>query len=311
MTSTWLVRFFHPDFGQRVGVLIDDAVHDVSGSVASVADWLRDSVGCVEEAIAELEHAASSSPIVFPVSLFDPPPGDRQAGVTSQRKYFFRPHWLAPVDAQDVWAAGVTYERSRQARQEEAVDGGDVYARVYVAERPEIFFKARGGWVVGPWGQVGIRHDAAWSVPEPELGLVINPAMEVVGLVAGNDVSSRDIEGANPLYLPQAKIYTGSCSLGPGILLGRVASWPQAGIHIEIERAGATVFSGDTHTARIQRTVTDLVDYLGRCLTFPDGVVLLTGTGVVPPDDFTLAPDDLVRIRIDGVGLLENTVKIV
>ena len=305
MTSAWLVRFFHPEFGVRVGVLIDDAVHDVSGSVASVANWLRDSAGRVEEAIAELEHAARSSPIVFPVSLFDPPPDERQAGVTSQ------PHWLAPVDAQDVWAAGVTYERSRQARQEEAVDGGDVYARVYSAERPEIFFKARGGWVVGPLGQVGIRRDAAWSVPEPELGLMINPAMEVVGLVVANDVSSRDIEGANPLYLPQAKIYTASCSLGPGILLGRIANWPQAGIHIEIERAGVAVFSGDTHTARIQRTVTDLVGYLGRCLSFPDGVVLLTGTGVVPPDDFTLAADDLVRIRVDGVGVLENTVKVV
>ncbi len=303
--TTWLVRFFHPEFGQRVGVLANDSVHDVSAAVVSVGDWLRASAGRVEAAIAELQHAASSSPLVFPAQLFDPPPPEPQVSSGS------RPHWLAPVDEQDVWAAGVTYERSRQARQEEAVDGGDVYARVYAAARPEIFFKARGGWVVGHLGQVGIRHDAVWSVPEPELGLVLNPALEVVGLLAGNDVSSRDIEGANPLYLPQAKIYTASCSLGPGILLGRVTSWPQAGIHVEIERGGATVFSGATHTDRIQRTIADLVDYLGRCLAFPDGVVLLTGTGVVPPDDFTLAPDDLVRIRIDGVGVLENTVRVV
>ena len=226
---------------------------------------------------------------MFPALIFDQIPSPQQ------------PYWLPPVDDQEIWAAGVTYLRSRNTRQVEAVDGGDVYARIYLAERPELFFKAHGAWVVGPHGDVGIRRDARWSVPEPELALVINPALEVVGWTAGNDMSSRDIEGENPLYLPQAKVYTGSCALGPGIVLEPVADrWPDVAIRVAIERAGQVAFAGETHTRQIRRRPDELVEHLGRCLAFPDGAVLLTGTGIVPPDDFTLAAGDVVQITVGG-----------
>lgn len=300
MSPPILVRFFIPEAGPRLGVRLDDTIHDVTGPVGTAASWLQDSAGRVEAAIADLVAAAGATAFRYPATLFENPPLPG------------RPHWLAPVDEQDVWAAGVTYERSRAARQQEAVDGGDVYARVYAAERPEIFFKARGPWVIGPYGEVGIREDARWSVPEPELGLVINPALEIAGVVAGNDLSSRDIEGENPLYLPQAKIYSASCALGPGLVLGPVSNnWPQVAIRLAIWRQGKNIFSGETHTRRLRRRPDELVAYLGRALDFPDGVVLLSGTGVVPPDDFSLAPGDVVRIAIDGLGQLENTVKVV
>jgi 2-dehydro-3-deoxy-D-arabinonate dehydratase len=205
----------------------------------------------------------------------------------------------------------VTYERSRQARQEEALDGGDIYARVYGAERPELFFKAQGRHVVGPHEAVGIRADSRWSVPEPELAVVFNSALEAVGFAVGNDMSSRDIEGANPLYLPQAKIYTASCALGPGIVLAAASDWPVAAIRLCIHRAEKSVFEGETHTARLRRPLAELAQYLGRSNRFPDGVVLFTGTGIVPPPDFTLAAGDMVEITVDGIGTLTNPVQVV
>jgi 2-dehydro-3-deoxy-D-arabinonate dehydratase len=300
MNDMQLVRFFHPKVGAAVGVLRNDVVCDVTEAVGSVAVWLRGSVGRVADAIAELGAAADVAVRTFPAVLFDQPPAPDV------------PHWLPAADEQDVWAAGVTYERSRAARQEEAQDGGDVYARVYTAQRPELFFKAKGSWVVGQWGQVGIRRDATWNVPEPELALVINPVMEIVGVTVGNDMSSRDIEGENPLYLPQAKMYTASCALAPGILLRQMDEhWPALDIHLRIERDGQEVFSGSTSTQKIRRTPRELADYLGRSLAFPQGAVLLTGTGIVPPESFTLAAGDVVTIAIDGVGTLINTVKTV
>lgn len=300
MTTTTLVRFHHPDLGERLGVQLDGDVRDVTAFAGSAAQWLRSSSGRVEAAIQELLEEARASDTAFPVRIFDHAPSPRQ------------PHWLPPVDLQDVWAAGVTYLRSRNARQVEAVDGGDVYARIYLAERPELFFKARGAAVVGPRGEVGIRRDAGWSVPEPELALVINPALEVVGWTAGNDMSSRDLEGENPLYLPQAKIYTGSCALGPGIALEPVAGrWPEVAIGVSIERAGRVAFAGETHTGQIRRRPDELVEYLGRCLAFPDGGVLLTGTGIVPPDDFSLAAGDVVTITVGELSPLINTVRVV
>jgi 2-dehydro-3-deoxy-D-arabinonate dehydratase len=299
MSAPLLVRYFHPEFGPRFGLRLGDNVHDVSRHLPSLSAWLRGSVGRVEAAIEELETAAQHSLLTFPAALFETAPTPA------------RPHWLAPVDTQDVWAAGVTYERSREARQEEAVDGGDIYARVYRASRPELFFKAQGKWVVGLHDAVGIRADAAWSVPEPELAVVANPAMEVVGFAVGNDMSSRDIEGENPLYLPQAKVYSASCAIGPGIALQAADAWPEAAIRITIYRAEQAAFQGETHTARLKRTVGELLGYLGRSNTFPDGVALLTGTGVVPPAEFTLAVGDVVHISIDGIGTLVNPVKVV
>ena len=217
---------------------------------------------------------------------------------------------LAPIGTQEVWAAGVTYYRSRSARIEESKDagGGTFYDRVYSAERPELFFKATARRVVGPGANVRIRTDATWSVPEPELTLVINPRAEIVGYTIGNDMSSRDIEGENPLYLPQAKVYDGSCALGPCILLADVPLPKTTTIAITITRRGEVAFTGSTSIAEIKREFTELVSYLFRDNTFPSGACLMTGTGVVPEDDFTLAHGDIVAITIDGIGTLSNTV---
>jgi 2-dehydro-3-deoxy-D-arabinonate dehydratase len=217
--------------------------------------------------------------------------------------------FLAPIGSQEVWAAGVTYYRSRTARMEESKDagGGSFYDRVYAAERPELFFKATGRRVVGPGQPVRIRSDARWSVPEPELTLVINPAGTIVGCTIGNDMSSRDIEGENPLYLPQAKVYDGSCALGPCILLTSEPSRNMA-IRIEILRHNQQVFSGNTTLAELKREPTELVSFLYRDNSFPQGAFLMTGTGIVPGDDFALQSGDVVRIAIDGIGVLENPV---
>jgi 2-dehydro-3-deoxy-D-arabinonate dehydratase len=216
---------------------------------------------------------------------------------------------LAPVVSQEVWAAGVTYYRSRNARMEESKDagGGSFYDRVYAAERPELFFKAAGRSVIGPGRTVRVRSDARWSVPEPELTLLINPAGAIIGYTIGNDMSSRDIEGENPLYLPQAKVYDGSCALGPCILLSAEPP-PQTAIQLEVARQGKTVFKGNTTIAELKRTPKELASFLFRENSFPQGVFLMTGTGIVPEDDFTLAGGDAIRITIDGIGTLENAV---
>jgi 2-dehydro-3-deoxy-D-arabinonate dehydratase len=217
---------------------------------------------------------------------------------------------LAPVVSQDVWAAGVTYYQSRNARMEESKNsgGGTFYDRVYSAERPELFFKAAGDRVVGPGGKVRIRSDAHWSVPEPELTLVVNPKGKIVGYTIGNDMSSRDIEGDNPLYLPQAKVYDGSCAVGPCILLSEDPIPPSTKIKVEVERNGTTLFADTTTMAELKRNPEELVEYLFRENSFPNGVLLMTGTGIVPDENFTLNHGDNIRISIDGIGTLQNTV---
>ena len=180
-----------------------------------------------------------------------------------------------------------------------------------IAARPELFFKATAHRTAAPGRPVRIRRDARWSVPEPELAVCVTAAGRAFGFTVGNDMSSRDIEGANPLYLPQAKVYTGACALGPGITLTPASTWPQTTIRLTIWREGAIVFAGDVHTARIHRTLDELIGFLGRSNTFPDGVVLLTGTGIVPPDDFTLRAGDVVEISIEGIGMLINPVQVV
>jgi 2-dehydro-3-deoxy-D-arabinonate dehydratase len=215
----------------------------------------------------------------------------------------------APIDEQEVWAAGVTYQRSREARMEESTQK-DVYDLVYEAERPEIFFKATPSRVVGPDEAVAIRGDSTWDVPEPELALVINRHAEVVGYTAGNDVSSRSIEGENPLYLPQAKLYTACAALGPAIALAWEVDTPDAlAITLTIERDGADHFTGETSTSQLHRSFGDLVTYLHRHNEFPHGVVLMTGTGIIPPAEFTLEDGDVVRITVEGIGTLRNPVK--
>ncbi|HVI78676.1 MAG TPA: fumarylacetoacetate hydrolase family protein [Candidatus Acidoferrum sp.] len=217
---------------------------------------------------------------------------------------------LAPIHGQEVWAAGVTYFRSRDARMEESksAGGGDFYDRVYSANRPELFFKATASRVVGHGQEVAIRRDAKWSVPEPELVLLVSPRGKILGYTIGNDMSSRDIEGENPLYLPQAKVYHRSCALGPAILVSQSPLSRSTEIRLEIIRAGAAVFSGQVTVGAIKREFTSLVEYLYRDNIFPKGCFLFTGTGIVPPDSFTLAPRDEIRIGIDGIGILVNSV---
>lgn len=218
---------------------------------------------------------------------------------------------LPPIGRQEVWAAGVTYFRSRTARMEESkvAGGGSFYDRVYEAERPELFFKAASWRVVGPGGEIRIRRDSAWNVPEPELVVVANPRGRIVGYTIGNDVSSRDIEGENPLYLPQAKVYDGSCALGPALLLTDEPLPGDTAIALEIRRGGAAVFQGETTVSQMKRTPPELVEYLYRETSFPDGAFLFTGTGVVPPDSFTLDHGDEVSITIEPIGTLVNRVE--
>jgi 2-dehydro-3-deoxy-D-arabinonate dehydratase len=216
----------------------------------------------------------------------------------------------APIERQEVWAAGVTYYRSRSARIEESKDagGGSFYDRVYSAERPELFFKAHAHKVAGPDSPVHIRSDAKWSVPEPELALLVNPRGAIVGYTIGNDMSSRDIEGANPLYLPQAKVYDRSCALGPGILIQEAPLPAHTKISLTILRGGNVEFSGTIALSEMKRNPQSLVEYLYRDQSFPHGCFLLTGTGVIPPDDFTLQSGDMIHIAIDGLGRLSNPV---
>jgi 2-dehydro-3-deoxy-D-arabinonate dehydratase len=217
---------------------------------------------------------------------------------------------LAPIGTQEVWAAGVTYYRSRSARMEESksAGGGDFYDRVYSAERPELFFKSTASRVAGPGTHVRIRSDAKWNVPEPELTLLINQHGQIIGYTVGNDMSSRDIEGENPLYLPQAKVYDRSCALGPCILVTPEPLPTTTPIRIEILRRGVSAFSADITLAELKRVPTQLVEYLFRDNSFPAGAFLMTGTGIVPPDSFTLASGDRIRITIDPIGTLENEV---
>jgi 2-dehydro-3-deoxy-D-arabinonate dehydratase len=217
---------------------------------------------------------------------------------------------LPPIGSQEVWAAGVTYFRSRNARMEESksAGGGDFYDRVYHAERPELFYKATAHRVVGPQAKVAIRSDASWSVPEPELALFINPGGKIAGYTVGNDMSSRDIEGENPLYLPQAKVYDRSCALGPCLLISDEALPASTEISLQILRSGAVAFSGTTSLQEMKRKPQELVDYLYRSCSFPQGCFLLTGTGVVPADSFTLQAGDEIRITIPPIGTLVNIV---
>jgi 2-dehydro-3-deoxy-D-arabinonate dehydratase len=216
---------------------------------------------------------------------------------------------LAPIDHQEVWAAGVTYKRSRTARMEESETAASCYDRVYASPRPELFFKATPHRVSGPNQPLRIRVDSNWNVPEPELALVLNSRMELVGYTIGNDMSSRDIEGDNPLYLPQAKVYNQCCGLGPYITLFRdMPPVADIGIHMTIYRGNAKAFEGQTNAGQMARTFENLIGWLKRDQSFPNGCFLLTGTGIVPDASFTLHAGDVVEIAIDGIGVLKNPV---
>jgi 2-dehydro-3-deoxy-D-arabinonate dehydratase len=294
-----LCRFYLPGKGARLGQVVDQAVYDLGASgvphLATLAALLRASVGAGVGVLLEDVDLAALPAYAYANLDRAPDPA--------------APHLLPPVERQEVWAAGVTYAWSREARVREA-QSKEVYVRVYQAERPELFFKSLGEKAVGPNDWIGLRGDSRWNVPEPELALVLNPAMEIVGYTVGNDVSSRDIEGENPLYLPQAKIYRHACALGPTIgLAGGDVAGQRLSARMAIHRAGTCVFEGETSTAKMHRGLGELVGFLGRYNDFPDGAVLLTGTGIVPGDEFTLRDGDEVVIEIEGVGVLRNVVR--
>ncbi|BDG60177.1 fumarylacetoacetate hydrolase family protein [Caldinitratiruptor microaerophilus] len=287
-----ICRFHVPGEGAHVGVVRDGRVHDATaaGLIADLAGFLAS-----PDRLRLAERTFAEAPPGPPLSdLFRPPAPDV-------------PHLLPPLDLQEVWAAGVTYTRSREARMRES-GSPDIYDRVYDAPRPEIFFKATPHRVVGPGAPITIRPDSDWDVPEPELAVVLSPDLEVVGYTVGNDVSSRRIEGENPLYLPQAKIWVGSCAVGPVITLAGDLDPMQSTMQMRIRRGGETVFEGSIAISQMRRSISELVTYLGRYNRFPHGAVLLTGTALVPPDDFTLLPGDRVEITISGIGTLANPV---
>jgi 2-dehydro-3-deoxy-D-arabinonate dehydratase len=251
-----------------------------------------------EGELSRLGAKAAGQASVFSYAELDVAPGR-----------YGHPSLVAPVlTGQEIWAAGVTYESSKLARMAESEAGGDFYAKVYTAERPELFFKATPNRVVGPNDAVRIRADAAWNVPEPELTALIGANGRLLGYTVGNDMSSRDIEGANPLYLPQAKVYRASCALGPVIVPAETLDAQNLTIRLTIMRDGTEAFDGTTSTARMRRAVADLAGWLFRENEFPQGVFLLTGTGIVPPDDFTLQPGDEIAIEIERIATLRNRV---
>ena len=248
----------------------------------------------------------ATNPVDYLTSFFD----STDSKPIQQKSVIEKHPWQAPVENQEIWAAGVTYMRSKSARMEESEQsGGDhFYDLVYEAERPELFFKSTGSRARGHLTPVCIRNDSAWNVPEPELTLAINSAGQIFGYTIGNDMSSRSIEGENPLYLPQAKIYRGSCAMGPCLVVGNVLT-PDTKISIMISRLANVVFQGDTSVSQLKRTFHELADYLFRENEFPCGAYLMTGTGIVPDSGFTLQSGDRIQIQIEGLGVLENEVE--
>jgi 2-dehydro-3-deoxy-D-arabinonate dehydratase len=293
-----LCHFYLPGQGARLGQLVAGSIYDLTASgqppFASLTALLQASLTTPIRALLQ-EITLSALPACRYADLDRAPTADA-------------PHLLPPQDRQEVWAAGVTYAWSREARVREA-QTKDIYARVYEAERPELFFKSIAEKVVGPNDWIGLRGDSRWNVPEPELALVLNPALQIVGYTIGDDASSRDIEGENPLYLPQAKIYRHSCALGPTITLAEDVDGQNLAVRLTISRHGSIVFQGETSTARMHRELTELAGFLGRYNDFPYGAVLLTGTGIVPGDHFTLQDGDEVAIEVEPVGILRNPVR--
>jgi 2-dehydro-3-deoxy-D-arabinonate dehydratase len=290
-------RFWRPGQGAAIGLVANGEVFDLTaldgdrfGSFSKLLGN-EELSGELEAALGRLKTAVCS----WPDLDIAPDPA--------------KLHLLAPITKQEVWAAGVTYLRSREARMEESPEGGSFYDKVYHATRPELFFKGTAHRVAPPNAPIRIRSDSRWNVPEPELALMISPKGRLTGFTIGNDVSSRDIEGENPLYLPQAKVYQGSCALGPAVLLAAGFSDPRSlAISLSIRRGEKVCFEGSTSVGRMKRSMDELIAYLFRDQEFPHGVILLTGTGIVPPDHLTLLSGDLVEITIPEIGTLRNPV---
>jgi len=295
MASVLLARVALPAAGPAWGVVADDRIEIVASDAGTNGAFLASLLQLPRPARALLERRRGAPSLATADVLAAP------VGAAA-------PHLLPPLDLQEVWAAGVTYERSRVARMEETAGAETFYDKVYTAERPELFFKGAASRVSGHHGPIRIRRDASWNVPEPEIAVLVSPHGEIAGYTVGNDVSSRDIEGENPLYLPQAKIYRESCALGPVVWLTDETAAPVFDIAITIERRGAVAWEGKISTASMRRSFADLADWLVRDNVFPSGAYLLTGTGLVPEAGFSLAPDDRVSITVPRIGTLSNHV---
>lgn len=279
-----VTKFIDHTGSTRVGRIDGDRLIPLilGGSIGTLADLLA-----ADDPIAAAGSLTEESPVLIDDSI----------------------RWLPPIDNQEVWAAGVTYKRSQTARMEESEAAASCYDRVYNADRPELFFKATPHRVSGHRQPLRIRRDASWNVPEPEVTLVLSPKLRIVGLTVGNDMSSRDIEGENPLYLPQAKCYDQCAGLGPWITLYRsLPPVSELEIDLKIERGGSIVFDQQTSASQMARSFVDLVQWLGRDNSFPCGAFLMTGTGIVPTSEFTLLEGDIVNISIAGVGTLSNPI---
>ena len=295
MANVLLARLTLPDTGPAWGVLVDDRIEIVATDAGTNGGFLASLLQLPRPVRSLLERRRGAQSLKAAEVLAAPASG-------------VAPHLLPPLDLQEVWAAGVTYERSRVARMEETEGGQTFYDKVYTAERPELFFKGAASRVSGHNGPIRIRSDASWNVPEPEIAVLVGAHGQIAGYTVGNDVSSRDIEGENPLYLPQAKIYRESCALGPVVWLTDEEPAPVFDIAITIQRRGAVVYEGKISTSAMRRSFADLADWLFRDNPFPCGAYLLTGTGLVPEAGFSLASEDRVSITVPRIGTLSNHV---
>ncbi len=295
-----ICRFYEPDMGPHLGLVLGDKIADLTlldrTGCDDMSTWLK-----LEDPIAHVRKLAESI--------------DQSRLRIDWRELDRRPneigrHLLAPIDKQEVWGCGIMYAQSRDAHMHGTGQGATFYDQVYDSDRPMIFFKATPHRVVGPNDAIRIRSDSVWTVPEPELTLLLTPDLRIVGYTCGNDVSSRDIEGENPLYRPQAKTYVGCCALGPVItLLEQPTDVEDLEMRLVVIRDGATVIQGDATTKRMARAVDDVIQFVGRDNAYPDGLFLLTGAGIIVPQDFSLEPDDVVEITIEGIGTLRNPVE--
>ncbi len=291
-----LCRYCDPRRGVTIGIVHEGRVHDAGAS--GLCDSIR-------------SFLAHPDPRGLAQTIVEKAPAGPTLEELARPQPSAQGRLLAPIDSQEIWASGVTYLRSRDARVHESITA-DIYTRVYEAERPELFMKSTPHRTVGPDEPITIRADSVWNVPEAELAVALSPDLRVVGYTIGNDVSSRSIEGENPLYLPQAKIWVGGCALGPAVTLVEpgVADPSAMEIRLTIRRNGRPVVEESTSTAQMKRTIQGLVSYLGRANSFPDGVFLLTGTGIIPADEFSLREGDEVEIEIPGIGVLRNGVRL-
>lgn len=287
--------------GMHLGLWVEDEVIDLTSVISfnspiDLAIEAYEKKSRLEDTVKEALAGNSNGLVRLSYTELDKPEGDSE-------------RLAIPLDPPEVWGCGVTYKKSRTARESETGTKG-IYDVVYSAERPEVFFKGTAGRCVGPNDDICVRGDSNWSVPEPELAFILGPDHNVIGFTAGNDVSARDIEGENPLYLPQAKIFKGCCALGPSVVtVDEAGSEPRLNIECEISRSGKSIFKGSTNTSKMKRSIEELRSYLCRYNPIPIGTVCLTGTGIVPPDEFSLQQGDIVEIRIEKIGTLRNRVK--